>query len=92
MTEVPAPTPSRCPYCGKNVASLFNPASVRPPRKGDVTVCVACGGICILDKDMHVCKATREQLMNLCEEARRELFLTSKVIQAAKNERRAQRN
>lgn len=50
-----------CPHCGKKFDATSNMTGKHKPRKGDVSVCIACGGILIIKKDLTVRRPTKEE-------------------------------
>ena len=49
-----------CPYCG---VTADRAASIKeePPKADDITVCVACLGVCIFDEQLHLREPTEHE-------------------------------
>lgn len=52
---------SHCPHCGKRFDAATSTTGKHKPKEGDVSICISCGGILIIKKDLTVRRATKEE-------------------------------
>jgi hypothetical protein len=61
--EFEATTPENiCPYCGKVTDRVSGPEA---PNEGDISICIQCYSICMLNADLTFRKPTEEEFGNL---------------------------
>ena len=53
-----------CPYCQRRVVDQFNPAGRCQVQEGDVSVCAACSGVCVLHGGV-LCRPTPEEFQTV---------------------------
>lgn len=63
MSDSTVTPDSPCPYCGyvtDRSSNLSHPddEQPRPPRPGDVGLCLSCGGVAVFDDDMRLREPT----------------------------------
>jgi hypothetical protein len=55
-----------CPYCNApNNAATDPDGEDRPPRPGDVTICISCGEFLLFDADLRTVKPSEDELIEL---------------------------
>ena len=70
-----------CPYCQqKLIEGITTPDKKSEPKPGDVLVCGHCGNISVLGLQSRPHQATKEEIMNLPAETRKELFLAVRIV------------
>jgi hypothetical protein len=66
-----------CPYCGKhNPLHVIADYDTAPPREGDVSICVGCGGLALFTLELTLRKPTAREMLELSYD---------KDVQAAKD-------
>lgn len=62
MGRVTETKQTHCPHCGAPInCAGFHPLEPhpRPPQPGDLTICLACAGVCIFTDDLDIRAATK---------------------------------
>jgi hypothetical protein len=71
--------PDACPFCGHWLDRLWagpgNPEAT--PRPGDVTICIKCGGLMILDPDLRVRPPTDDEQAEALADPQVSLLITA---------------
>lgn len=59
---MPKVSPSLCPYCGyfADAASSVT-ENEAPPKPGDISMCLSCGGVCVFSRDLMLRAITAEE-------------------------------
>lgn len=47
-----------CPYCSHKLSAIGEMSNQGAPRPGDVTLCIECAGLLVLDADLRAQKPT----------------------------------
>jgi hypothetical protein len=73
-------TPVLCPTCGATITAATDLRGHAEPRAGDLSVCLACGGVLVFTEDLSLRRATRADARDLPPAVRRQVLLTAAAV------------
>jgi hypothetical protein len=81
--------PVVCPFCGyPNLdAALHTDEVGGHPSPGDVTLCIECGGVCVLNADMTLRKVQHDDLIGIPHEQKLMILMAKFKILELKERR-----
>lgn len=85
MADIPAdlPAPCRCPHCDAvldGASALNDDGDLAAPSFGEISMCLACGGLVVFDTEMRLDKLTPAGLTWLRADVREGLLALQRAI------------